>query len=183
MSGKGPAVHSVHFYDEQSALIERLRGIVASGLQIGNSILIVATAAHRKQLLMALDKLDVDVRRHARAGRFTMFDAQETLDGFMVNGMPDRELFLATVGNLLADAKKAALSNDHGLTVFGEMVAVLWDAGNKAAALLLEALWNDAMNDRVFHLHCAYPRSAFAAAGDEASMAEVCHAHSHVLVH
>jgi hypothetical protein len=32
----------------------------------------------------------------------------------------------------------------------------------------LEALWNDALNDRTFHLHGAYPRTGFINAGDEA---------------
>src|SRR4051812_5051497 len=177
-----PSVHSVHFYDEHSALIERLRGVVTSGLQIGNSILIVATAPHREQLVKELEKLGVDVRSHAREGRFTMLDAQETLDTFMLDGAPDRERFLDSVGSLLADAKNAARSKEQGLTVFGEMVAVLWEDGHKEAALQLEALWNDAMNDRVFHLHCAYPRWTFTKDRDEAGMADICHAHSHVLV-
>lgn len=177
-----PVVHSVQFYDEHSALINRVCGIVASGLQIGNSILIVATASHRQQLVQELERLSVDVRAHAREGRFAMFDAKETLNGFMVNGMPDRGLFLSTVGDLLADAKKAARSKDQGLTVFGEMVAVLWEAGNKDGALQLEALWNDVMNDRAFHLHCAYPRWSFTNDGDETGLAAICHTHSHVLV-
>ena len=182
MSQNVPAVHSVHFYDEHSALIERLRGVVASGLQIGNSILIVATASHRQQLVKELEKLGVDVRTHAREGRFSMYDAKETLDSFMVDGLPDRDLFMASVGNLLTEAKKAARSKEQGLTVFGEMVAVLWEAGNKAGALQLEALWNDVMNDRAFHLHCAYPRWSFTNDQDQLGMADICHAHSHVLV-
>lgn len=183
MSGQNvPAVHSVHFYDEHSALIERLRGVVASGLQIGNSVLIVATKAHREELVRQLETLGVDVRSHARAGCFAMFDAKETLNTFMVDGMPDKKRFLDSVGNLLKEAKKSARSKDQGLTVFGEMVAVLWEQGNKAGALQLEALWNDVMNERVFHLHCAYPRWNFTNDGDQTGMAEICHAHSHVLV-
>jgi hypothetical protein len=49
-----PAVHSVHIYDEHAALINRLCGIVSSGLQAGGSVLIVATASHRDQLVKEL---------------------------------------------------------------------------------------------------------------------------------
>ncbi len=177
-----PNVHSVHIYDEHAALIKRLSGIVASGLRIGNSVLIVATPSHREQLIKQLAEEDVDVRQHAREGRFSMYDAKETLATFMLHGKPDRDLFMHSVGNLLKVAKKNAHKKDGGLTVFGEMVSVLWDQGKKKAALELEALWNDALNERAFHLHCAYPRWGFINDGDESGMASVCHAHSHVLV-
>jgi hypothetical protein len=178
----GPTVHSVHIYDEHSALIKRLCGIVSSGLQVGNSVLIVATASHRDDLVKELNDAGADVRQHAREGRFVMYDAKETLATFMLNGKPDRDLFMKSVGTLLNTAKQKARSKDQGLTVFGEMVAVLWDQGQKQAALELEAIWNDALNDRTFHLHCAYPRWSFINDGDDSGLAAVCHAHSHVLV-
>lgn len=177
-----PAVHSVHIYDEHSALINRLCGIVSSGLRAGGSVLIVAIASHRDQLVKELTVAGVDVRKHARGGRFSMYDAKETLATFMLNGRPDRDLFMKSVGDLLLDARKKAHSKESSLTVFGEMVSVLWDDGKKEAALELEALWNDALNDRAFHLHCAYPRWGFINDGDESGLAAVCHAHSHVLV-
>lgn len=174
-------VHSVHIYDEHSSMIKRLCGIVVSGLQIGNSVLIVATQEHREQLLKELSEAGVDVRQHAREGRFTMVDAKEILDAFMVEGRPDACLFSESIGSLLEDARKNARSKDAGLTVFGEMVAVLWDEGNKEAALELERLWNDALSSRAFHLHCAYPRRSFVNEKDGLGLAEVCQAHSHVL--
>jgi hypothetical protein len=177
-----PAVHSVHIYDEHSSLIKRLCGIVSSGLQIGNSVLVVATASHRDQLVEELNESNVDVRSLAREGRFTMYDAKEMLATFMVDGRPDRELFSQSLGKLLSNSRKKAHSDDAGLTVFGEMVAVLWEEGKKEAALEIEGLWNDALNDRAFHLHCAYPRWNFLKDGDESGLAAVCHAHSYVLV-
>ena len=150
-------VHSVHIYDGQSSLITRLCGIVKSGLEIGNAVLIVATNDHRERLVSTLHDAGVDVRGAAREGRFQMYDAEETLATFMQDGLPDQKLFDFWVGNLLADGKKNSRGKDHALTVFGEMVSVLYDEGRKEAALQLEALWNKALNERVFHLHCAYP--------------------------
>lgn len=171
-------VHSVQFYDDHEALIDRLCGVVSSGLLIGNSVLTVSTAAHRMQLIKALERLEVDVRNYAREGRFAMCDAQEMLAMFMVNGYPDTKLFTASMGRLLVDSKKAASSKEQGLTVFGEMVAILWEEGNKSGALALETLWNDVMSQRAFHLHCAYPRWLF---GSEGEFADICGAHSHIL--
>jgi hypothetical protein len=46
---------------------------------------------------------------------------------------------------------------------FGEMVAVLWAAGRREAALELERLWGQACERGQLTLLCAYPRSAFGA--------------------
>jgi len=175
-----PAVHSVHFYDGEQALITRLRGVVATGLEMGNSVLIVATDDHRRDLIKALNKRGVDVTSYERKGMFVACDARDTLAAFMVEGRPDRARFLSSVGTLLAEAKRAARSSGQGLTVFGEMVAILWEEGNRTGALELEAFWNDLLNDRAFHLHCAYPRWGFAARDNE-GMAAICQAHSHVI--
>jgi len=171
-------VHSVQFYDTHQALIDRLCGVVSSALLVGNSVLVVATKDHRELLTKALQRLEVNVRNYAREGRFTMCDAEEMLLTFMVKDLPDPDLFRRSVGKLLKDVQRAARSTERGLTVFGEMVAVLWDKGNKAGALALEGLWNDLLNDQAFHLHCAYPRSLFSQ--DEPGMLNVCESHTHV---
>jgi hypothetical protein len=54
-------------------------------------------------------------------------------------------------------------------------------AGQKTGALQLEALWNDVLNNRAFHLHCAYPRSLFRHDADAMGMRAICDEHSHVL--
>ena len=176
MSTTVPSVHSVHFYESHEALIDRLCGVVSSGLLNGNSVLIVATKTHREQLVSALGRLEVDVRKYSREDRFTMYDAQELLSQFMVDGLPDPDLFMDLLGNLVSHAKR---SKDQGLTVFGEMVSVLWQKRNKQGALALEKMWNDLLNKKAFHLHCAYPRALFA--HDQVGMRNVCESHSHIL--
>src|SRR5438270_3437720 len=175
-----PTVHSVHFYDRDEALIQRLRSIVSSAIDNGNSALIVATQEHRRQLSAALEA-NGDPRGLEMGGRLTFLDADETLSLFMVDGLPDQRRFVASVGKLVRTAKRAAWNGHRGLTVFGEMVAILWERGNQAGALQLEALWNDLLSDSAFHLHCAYPRSLFAGSGDSSQIRAICDSHSHVL--
>ena len=179
MSSLAPTVHSVHFYDTEKALIHRLCAIVSSGLLTGSSVLIVATEQHRRELESALGLLNVDVQKYANKGRIIMCDAEEMLSKFMVRGMPDECSFELSVGKVLSDAKAAALSNEHGLVVFGEMVSVLWEEGNKGGALALERLWNDLLNQRAFHLHCAYPRRLFSE--DQEGMINISESHSHIV--
>jgi hypothetical protein len=98
---------------------------------------------------------------------------------FMVGKVPDPTLFSACVGKLMIKAKASARSKEHGLVVFGEMVALLWDQGNHEGALALERLWNGVLNERAFHMHCAYPRDLFVQ--DAGGMANICDSHSHVV--
>lgn len=178
MSAMTP-VHSVHFYDTDKALIDRLCGIVSSGLNLGNIVLLVLTSDHRDQLVDALEQNGVDIEAHIREGRFTIYDVQKTLPRFMLRGLPHTEFFKSFVGNLLKNAKKSARTRDQGLVIFGEAVSVLWDEGNHAGALALERLWNEILSDRALHLHCAYPRFLFSE--DHAGMIDICECHSQVI--
>jgi hypothetical protein len=175
-----PVVHSVQFYHHDEALIARLCGIISSAVGVGNSVLIVATEEHRRQLVEALEKRINDPQGLVAEGRLNLLDAQDTLSSFMVNGMPDRKLFFASIGELVSRARSSAWNAQRGLTVFGEMVAVLWADRNHSGALALEELWNELLNDRTFHLHCAYPRALFDAQ-DRQLMAAICESHSHVV--
>ncbi len=178
MSAFAP-IHSVHFYDTNKALIDRLSGIVSSGLNVDNAILIVATQDHRNALLNALEINGIDVTTHVREDRLILCDAKEMLAKFMIGRMPNPALFSRCVGKLMMKANASGRTKEHGLVVFGEMVAILWDEGNQKGALALERLWNDTLNERTFHLHCAYPRALFSQ--DEGAMAHICNSHSHVV--
>ncbi|MFL6300229.1 MAG: MEDS domain-containing protein [Terriglobales bacterium] len=174
----GASVHSVQFYDSHTALMDRLCALVSAGLLVGDSLLIVATDEHREQLVAALYNLKVDVLDYAWANRIVMCDAEELLAEFMVDGLPDPELFRTAIGDLLNESRPRD-DKDAGVIVFGEMVAVLWGEGNRVAALALEHLWNNLLAEQTLNLNCAYPRALFAS--DEAGVLTICQSHSHVV--
>ena len=177
-TSSAPALHSVHFYDNDDELLDRLRRLVASGLHAGNSVVLVTTEPHRLQLVSRLSSTGVDLATAARAGRLTLLDASDALSGFMREDRPDEVLFRQSIGSILDTARKA--SRTRALTVFGEMVSVLWQDGHKEAALQLETLWNSAISERAFHLHCAYPRRYFTWDEDgETRLQQICAAHTH----
>ena len=175
-----PLVHSVHFYDHDEALVSRLHNIVVSSLQDGSSVLIVATEEHREQLAAALTESDKEIARAAQA-RVQMFDARQTLEQFMVEDQPSDLRFGKTVGKLISEARNKATNARRGVTVFGEMVALLWSDGNKLAALELERMWNASLHDRGFHLHCAYPRWMLQDKNQNLMIKSICDEHSSVL--
>jgi hypothetical protein len=177
--GSSPLVHSVHFYDHDEALVSRLHNIVVSSLEGGSSVLIVATKEHRRQLAAALKGSERAVE-HLTKDRLQMLDARETLSKFMLDGHPSHKRFVATVGKLLADARSRANNEHLGLTVFGEMVALLWSDRNEVGALELERMWNEALHDRSFHLHCAYPRWILEDNANNLVVKAICDEHSSV---
>lgn len=181
VSATSSVIHSVHFYEHDEALVQRLRSIIVPAIDVGNSVIVVATEQHRQQLKAALLSNDVDTEILEQQGRFTFADAEELLATFMVDGFPDRERFFSVLGSLTARARQSAWNAQRGITVFGEMVSVLWEQGNRIAALQLESLWNDLLYDREFHLHCAYPRSMFRTNAEAAMIRAICDVHSHVV--
>ena len=178
MSTQFPSVHSVHIYENDNELITRLCAITATSLRLGDSVLIVATPEHREQLVQQLEEAGSDVRSAVRAGRYSMLDAKRLMSSFLHDNWPDGSLFEQNVGGLLHSARSRARSQKQGLTVFGEMVALLWEEGKQEAALELERLWNRLLDDNIFHLHCAYPRGTV---GDVAGIHAIQEAHTHIL--
>ena len=75
------------------------------------------------------------------------------MHGFMVAPRPDPAGFWQAISPMLRQAAKAG----RPVRVFGEMVALLWDAGLTDAAIEVEAMWNE-LAWRYYLLHTALPR-------------------------
>ncbi|MBV8369510.1 MAG: MEDS domain-containing protein [Candidatus Eremiobacteraeota bacterium] len=173
--GRPPLRHLVQFYGaEAGELIRALTRYVSEGLAAGSAVLIVATADHTDALLGALAE-PADGRDRSRA--IVCLDAQATLDRFMVNGQPDWRRFEQTVGGIVRGLRRSAPAGT--LRVYGEMVGLLWQAGQGEAAVCLENFWNVLLGDDEFALFCGYPIDVFS---EEFTAAEeLLRTHSHVL--
>jgi PAS domain S-box-containing protein len=175
------SAHSVQFYFEDRLLIEGLAGLVATALVSRDAAIIIATKVHRETLARELKDRDLDTTRAIADGRFVCLDASETLARIMLNGMPEPERFSRLMGGLITKARAAAKSEQEGLVIFGEMVALLWAEGKHQAAIRLEELWNDLAAQYSFSLRCAYPMNGFHKQEHADSFAKICAAHSSVL--
>jgi hypothetical protein len=156
-------------YADELAISQELVRFVEDGLVLGESVVVVANGLHRA----SIDAWRVDHPPIGDSDFLLVADAAETLETFLVDGVLDLALFEATVGELVERAARGGRT----VRVFGEMVAVLWAAGNVAGALALETLWNDMASDRQFFLMCAYPEGLL----DGASLGAVnamCDRHS-----
>jgi hypothetical protein len=97
-------------------------------------VVVVATPAHRQAFEAYLAGADVDIAAARADGRYQAIDAAALLHRFAVAGEVDPASFEAEVGHVIRTAGAAG----RPVRIYGEMVALLWDAGQLNAALELE---------------------------------------------
>jgi anti-sigma regulatory factor (Ser/Thr protein kinase) len=166
--------HGVDFYASDQALVETTARYLAAGMQRGDVAIVIATPDHLPAFVAGVEALGVDVAGAREAGTWIGLDAKESLVQLLVDGRPDEAAFDRVVGTLV----RRAASRGRRAVAFGEMVALLWAAGNVNEALELEELWNGCLARELFSLRCAYPSSTVD--DDPAAVREVCGLHSHV---
>jgi signal transduction histidine kinase len=176
-----PAGHVVQFYSNDSFLFDALSRYIGTALGAGDSAVVIATPAHVDGLNQRLRARGLDIARFMRSGRYFVLDAAETLAKFMRHGQPDPELFVKTVGDLVARASSSAEGKCPRVAAFGEMVALLWADGNADAAIKLEQLWNDLAQTHSFSLRCAYPLAGFHDDTHAEPFLKICSEHSAVI--
>ena len=169
--------HSVHFYADADALFENVARFLGAGLDAGDRIIVIATAAHKDSITARLDERTL---ARALAARHVVFlDAHETLDEIMSGNDVDADRFHEVLERALAGLRADAPG--ARVRAFGEMVDVLWQAGSSNAALRLEELWAEACRKHGFALLCAYAMGHFYAEPNAALFVRVCDHHSHVV--
>ena len=173
----GQSEHFVQLYDSDDFLIESVTRIIGTALAAGDAGIVVATSAHREALEEQLRTSPPDMATAIAGGWYIALDAADTLSRFMVDGMPDRSLFVEVIGGVVS----AAAQDGRRVQVFGEMVALLWAQGNHAAASALEDLWNELRRDSEFSLFCAYPMNGFAGQEQAAMLGDICSRHVRVI--
>src|SRR5580698_9092957 len=91
-AGTEPHKHVVQFYGRNDdALAVNVSRYLGEGLQRGEGLVVIATAAHIRAFA---NRLGEDGRRPMRAiheGRLVFLGAEETLSLFMIDGQPDRD--------------------------------------------------------------------------------------------
>ncbi len=163
--------HAVSFYADEAELSSTVAAFLAGGLAAGESVSMLVTPEHGSALTHAIADLGIDRRVLSDPDRFRVFDAAGILEELMVDGDLVPEQFHARLTTFLGPGRPR---------VFGEMVALLWAAGDVAAAIRLEELWNEAAELAPFSLLCSYPTSVLGQFSGVAEVSRVCATHNHV---
>jgi YesN/AraC family two-component response regulator len=172
--------HEVQFYSDEEPFLETLSHDIHGSLKAGNAAVIFATEAHRCALDCRLQSLDLDTSEVKAQGRYVSFDAAETLNQIVTNGTLDSNKFMRLMEPVIVKANDSLPTDETCVTVFGEIVALLWARGDRDEAIRLEQFWNELLSTHRFSLLCAYPMSAAERIGQGQSLTRVCATHSAV---
>lgn len=167
--------HLVQFYDSDADLCDSVVPYLAEGVSAGESVLVLATEPHLRAFADALAELEVGLELAVDEGRYVALDAADLLKRIRSGAAISALEFELLIGSLVRDRT----ATGDGLRAYGELVALLWDEGDTAAAIEFEGLWNELCDREEFSLFCGY-RAAPTRIGQEA-VRQVCRHHTHVI--
>jgi hypothetical protein len=176
LGAPAPRDHIVQLYADDGFLVRAVAHFIGTGLAAGEAGILFATPAHLGAVTERLGAAH-DVPGALARDQLVLLDADTCLAGFMADVRPDRGRFHALAGSVLARVRRAGHAR---VRLFGEMVALLWQ-DNPAAALRLEALWNDLLAERRASLLCAYGLDNFDHHLHRGPLPRITRAHSHLV--
>lgn len=162
--------HVVAYYDNDTSLVQSLCDFLRAGTKAGDTCIVIARSSIITKLYREYGSTP-GISHTLSNDKHLIFRAEAVLDGFMVDGIPNRTKFFKTIRELLDEA------DDKGkpIRAYGDMVALLWEEGNKTGAVALEELWNEATRKYHFSRYCAYPHTDFK---DHAAHAQITALHN-----
>ena len=169
--------HAVHFYEHDAQLAENVGSLLARALEDEAVVIVIATEAHRQAFEAALAAAGIDVAQATETGTLVELDAASTLARFMHEGRIDAQGFDHVIGTLMREVARTG----KPICAYGEMVGLLWDAGDVLSAIDLEKRWNELGREVEFSLHCGYHSESASAPEHEEALAEVCRLHGTVV--
>jgi hypothetical protein len=171
--------HIVQFFDGEDSRARCVAIYLAHAYGTRHTLLVVAQSRHWIAIRQQLEASDVPVQQAIATGRLVVKDAAETLRRITRKGSPDASAFDATIGAPLATLHSKGAS----VSVYGEMVDLLAQAGDLPDAIRLERLWNDLAARLPFSLMCGYSAAHFVSTSTHRALLEICATHTEVHRH
>ncbi|MGE5290925.1 MAG: MEDS domain-containing protein [Micromonosporaceae bacterium] len=179
-----PQSHVVQFYGCDEELAGSVGGYIADAIADGGVAIVAATPVHQRAFETWLAEAGVDVAAARAGGALVALDAGDVVRRLLAGERIDPVGFDSVIGQAIRQVAQTG----RPVRVFGEMVTVLWDAGQVNAALELEILGNrlldtlrhDVGQDVPVSLLCAYPRRLAGCDEHVAAVRQVCHLHTAV---
>jgi hypothetical protein len=168
--------HAVRFYENDTSLARIVAEFLHEGFNSASPGIVVATADQRAEIIRELTDRSVDVDALQRSHDLVLVDAKETLSSFMVDGKPDALKFRDRMRQVIEGMCRGR--TNRTVRIFGQMVDVLWQEGERDAAIRLEVLWNQLAQTEAFSLLCAYAIGNFYKG---ANFEDICGQHSHIV--
>ena len=139
---------------DDGALVKNAGRYFWKGLRCGEGVLVIASPERHEPFARHLRTLGADIEQLLASGQLLFLDAHQTLAAFMTFGQPDWVRFEHVIHGAM---RRVQLREDvHSARAYGEMVGILWQSRQYAAAIRLEQYWNRLLEQSQFSLFCAY---------------------------
>lgn len=152
------SAHIVQFFSSDTEYVRAAGRYLCEGLTAGDTCVAVATAEHLQQIEVHLLEAGLNAGELSAEYRYIPLQAGPALQTFFnpSSGI-DRPRFHRQFNQLLSQAA----ARGQPVRIFGEMVSLLVERGQPAAAIELEELWNELSRHHSFMLFCSYKVSPF----------------------
>jgi MEDS: MEthanogen/methylotroph, DcmR Sensory domain len=165
------------WHDREADLARGVGAYLAQAVRARDTSIVIATPAHRAAFRDELAAAGLDPAGIDGDGAVRWLDAATILSHVMPEGRIDPKAFQTVVGDVMREAGQTG----REIRAYGEMVALLWDAGDVLGAIELEKLWNGLARELRFSLWCAYHGHSLAVHEHADELHEVCHLHTCVI--
>lgn len=172
----GACQHTAQLYTDCSALNASLLSYVQAALARGDAAVAIAVPENIDALLQGLSRAGCDTFAAQARGQLVCRDANACLADLMDGEHADQKAFQELIGGLIQQTR----ARFAGISAYGELVNLLWQQGNIAAAHDLERWWNALIERYGFTLLCGYRMNVFDERA-QASLEMICSTHSHVI--
>lgn len=172
-----PADHAVQVYRELDELSATVGHFLDTGFRAGEPGLVIATPDHWHVFAAELGRRGRDVDELREQGLLKCHDADETLATFMDGEGPSAARFEEVVGGAVDEVARSFPGKT--IRAFGEMVDLLSQRGQQAAAVALEELWNGLLEKRRVALLCGYELDVFDLDTQTSALPEIVRTHTH----
>jgi hypothetical protein len=169
--------HFVQVYQDEAFLAEAVAQYVEVGLERDEAAVLISTPAHRDAFLAALASRGAPGREAIERGQLVWLDADRTLERFMQDGVPQWQPFHQSIGGAIAELRLRY----PAVRAYGEMVDLLWQRGEREAAIRLEEFWNELASLQSFSLYCAYYLDNLDSGVYAGALQCVCKVHTHLI--
>ena len=169
--------HIVQFWSDDDFLLDHLEDSISSAIEGGDAFICIATKMHARGL----------AKRHSRdmaiaieQGRYIALNAAQVLSAVMPEGKFEEATYFEFFRSAIQKARNAIGPKSSRVTIFGEVIAMLWSRGNREDAIRWEQSWNTLVRANAISLCCGYPMQDLGLRRDKDYFQMICAEHSAV---
>jgi MEDS: MEthanogen/methylotroph, DcmR Sensory domain len=172
-----PDEHLVTFCRTDAKLADVASTYLLGAIGYGGAGIALVTPGHARQIDQQIAHAGIDPALARAGGSYVVVDAGVAINQIVTHGWPDPAAFWRSMSPLI---QQAGNGGQRPVRVCGEMVSLLWQAGEFSAAVEVEALWNELARQRRIGLLCAYLDTSGADTDPDDELALLLAAHTRI---